>query len=191
MSFGEQIAASSQPNTGSPVEPFVVPVTPSLQEGGLHLQSAFFYGTLMHPVLRRVIRNDGSHLVTVPAVLYSYIRRLVKGEDYPAIIASGSSDEPSSKAQSPSVRGVLVQGLTSLDLSYLDSFEGDEYVREKVVVSALGQFQKIHPQAEPNPPLLGESQVPAKYLLGFTFGTGKAPLSIVETGPMAFSSPRN
>jgi hypothetical protein len=49
----------------------------------------------------------------------------VKGEDYPAIIASGSSDEQSSKVQSPSVRGVLVQGLTALDLSYLDSFEGD------------------------------------------------------------------
>ncbi|KAF9512821.1 hypothetical protein BS47DRAFT_1462226 [Hydnum rufescens UP504] len=143
MSFGEQIAASSQPNTESAAEPFVVPVTPPLQEGGLHLQSAFFYGTLMHPaVLRRVIRNDASHLVTAPAVLYSYIRRLVKGEDYPAIIASGSSDEPSSKAQSPSVRG--------------------EYVREKVVVSALGQFQKIHPQAEPNLPLLGESQVPSE-----------------------------
>lgn len=34
------------------------------------MASAFFYGTLMHPkILKRVLRNDASHLQICPAVL--------------------------------------------------------------------------------------------------------------------------
>jgi gamma-glutamylcyclotransferase (GGCT)/AIG2-like uncharacterized protein YtfP len=77
----------------------------------------FAYGTLMWPhVLEAVI---GRHLSGAPAVLEGYLRRRVKGECFPAVIASSGS----------CVAGILYCGLTAEEFEQLDRFEGEEYVR--------------------------------------------------------------
>ncbi|KAG8864953.1 mitochondrial Homoaconitase [Tulasnella sp. 330] len=85
--------------------------------------SAFFYGTLMHPsILRRVIANDGNHLKICSAILFK-----VMGEK--AI----SDDEKT-------VRGVVVRGLTAQDIALLDVFEGDvshDLIRVSAAAGAL------------------------------------------------------
>ncbi|KAH9066345.1 hypothetical protein EDB87DRAFT_709980 [Lactarius vividus] len=43
------------------------------------MTSMFFYGTLMHPkILKRVLKNDASHLKICPSVLLDYTRHKVK-----------------------------------------------------------------------------------------------------------------
>ncbi|KAG9315189.1 hypothetical protein JVU11DRAFT_4317 [Chiua virens] len=107
------------------------------------MASAFFYGTLMHPkILKRVIGHDGYHLQISPALLLDYTRHKVKGEDYPGIVpyAQGRTmfDEDLD-LQDRSVRGSLVTGLSAQDMRLLDTFEGNEYTREVVLVHPLGR----------------------------------------------------
>lgn len=101
------------------------------------LHTAFFYGTLMAPsVLKRVTDHDPasttSPLRSRPAILHNHRRHRVKGADYPAVIPN-----PSQSNKDISVRGTVVQGLTSEDLWRLDLFEGDEYERKQVRVQIL------------------------------------------------------
>ncbi|KAH9020466.1 hypothetical protein EDB85DRAFT_1896184 [Lactarius pseudohatsudake] len=43
------------------------------------MTSAFFYGTLMHPkILKRILKNDASHLKICPSILLDYTRHKVK-----------------------------------------------------------------------------------------------------------------
>ncbi len=69
-----------------------------------------------------------------PAMLHGYRRRRVKRCDYPAITEAWNS----------SVRGTLVTGLTDADIWRLDVFEGDQYKRVKVHVTALQKVGDDH-----------------------------------------------
>lgn len=64
---------------------------------------------------------------TYPAILPNHIRKRVVFADYPGVIPSDGE----------SVRGVYVTGLTASDISRLDTFEGDEYTRQKVSIRLL------------------------------------------------------
>ncbi|KDR76275.1 hypothetical protein GALMADRAFT_67824 [Galerina marginata CBS 339.88] len=109
--------------------------------------TAFFYGTLMHPkILKAVIQNDGEHLKLCSALLLDYTRHEVKESDYPGIIPINKGLKILKRTLSRdegSVRGTLVTGLTTQDMHYLDSFEGSEYIREKVEVHPLGPFSEV------------------------------------------------
>jgi len=101
------------------------------------LHTAFFYGTLMAPsVLKRVTSHDPasttSPLRSRPALLHKHRRHKVKGADYPAVIPNSPQSN-----KDISVRGTVVQGLTSEDIWRLDVFEGDEYERKRVRVQIL------------------------------------------------------
>ncbi|KAI9777243.1 MAG: hypothetical protein M1839_008973 [Geoglossum umbratile] len=97
--------------------------------------NAFFYGTLMAPrVLYRICYGnpDPEHwqanlLTIVPAILHNFRRHKVRYADYPAILPQANG----------SVRGTLVTGLTPMDVSRLDRFEGSDYARKKVKVRTL------------------------------------------------------
>jgi gamma-glutamylcyclotransferase (GGCT)/AIG2-like uncharacterized protein YtfP len=83
----------------------------------------FVYGTLMVPKVMRTVcgyERDGE-----PALLHDYCRRRVAGEVYPAIFASVGD----------AVGGVVYRGVTTAQLSTLDSFEGPMYRRELVTVA--------------------------------------------------------
>lgn len=69
-----------------------------------------------------------SSLTITPAVLHAYTRHKVRFCDYPAIIPSSSTS---------SVRGTYARGLTDADIWRLDIFEGSQYVRKKLKVTAL------------------------------------------------------
>lgn len=72
-----------------------------------------------------------------PAILHGWRRHRVRGSDYPAIVAASMS----SSADRTSVLGTLVTGLTDGDIHRLDLFEGDEYVRQEVLVRVLRTFE--------------------------------------------------
>ncbi|KAK5119892.1 hypothetical protein LTR85_007218 [Meristemomyces frigidus] len=105
-----------------------------------HNRCAFFYGTLMAPqVLHRVCHGSSDpdnpifamhQLKTYSAILHDHKRHRVKMADYPAVLP----------AQGSTVRGTYVTGLTDMDISRLDVFEGSEYSREKVKVRILTQI---------------------------------------------------
>ncbi|EGN98607.1 hypothetical protein SERLA73DRAFT_181151 [Serpula lacrymans var. lacrymans S7.3] len=103
--------------------------------------AAFFYGTLLHPeILKRVIGNDGSHLNVCAALLPEYTRHQVKLADYPGIVPYSRSKtmfDHELDLEERSVRGSLVTGLTAADMKLLDIFEGDEYIRDSVLVHPL------------------------------------------------------
>ncbi|PSN74367.1 hypothetical protein BS50DRAFT_539583 [Corynespora cassiicola Philippines] len=110
--------------------------------------TAFFYGTLMAPqVLHRVIWGSkdpptpahASLLTIRPAILHNFQRHKVRYADYPAILPSSHSSDPTAIS---SVRGTLVHGLTDGDIWRLDIFEGSEYERRKVKVRVLEQGAK-------------------------------------------------
>jgi len=111
------------------------------------MTSAFFYGALMHPkILKRVLHNDATHLKICPSLLSAYMRHKVKDADYPAILPSERSKALLGRkltSEENSVRGTLVSGLTAEDVSLLDVFEGDQYVRLQVLVHPLGPFAPI------------------------------------------------
>ena len=69
-----------------------------------------------------------SHLTFQPAVLPGYIRRKVRGFDYPGITPA---------AAPASVRGTYVYGLTDGDMWRLGIFEGSQYERRTVRVRLL------------------------------------------------------
>ena len=90
----------------------------------------FVYGTLQDPdvlgaVLGRAVAPAGLRRATAPghrAVSYP-------GRVYPALVPF--VDEAAS--------GLIVEGLTALDLAVLDAFEGDEYRRQPIMVELDGQ----------------------------------------------------
>ncbi|KDQ57333.1 hypothetical protein JAAARDRAFT_35959 [Jaapia argillacea MUCL 33604] len=114
--------------------------------GGL-TKSAFFYGTLLHPtILKRVIGNDGSHLEICPAILLDHTRHHIKGADYPAVVPYERSKilfDHELEPEDRSVRGTLVTGLSQSDIDFLDTFEGNEYVRTTVHVHPLAPFTSL------------------------------------------------
>lgn len=71
------------------------------------------------------------------AILHKHSRHKVRFCDYPAVIPSSSDSLPPSS--SSSVRGTYIRGLTDEDISRLDIYEGDEYVREVVKIRTLAQ----------------------------------------------------
>lgn len=124
--------ATTSPETDN----VTTPPAASPQEQG---RAAFFYGTLMAPaVLHRVCHGplpwnpsnphySTHNFKTYPAILPNHIRKRVVFADYPGVIPSDGE----------SVRGVYVTGLTASDISRLDTFEGDEYTRQKVSIRLL------------------------------------------------------
>jgi len=110
--------------------------------------SAFFYGTLMHPgVLRRVIGGSGAHLKWCPAVLLDFTRHQVKHGDYPGLVPYETSKSffgfTLDDQDARSVRGTVVIGLTQKELELLDIFEGNEYIRQTVQVHPLGTLETV------------------------------------------------
>ncbi|KAJ3753530.1 hypothetical protein EV360DRAFT_53325 [Lentinula raphanica] len=109
--------------------------------------SSFFYGTLMHPkILKRVIGNDASHLQIAPAVLFEHTRHKVKSADYPGVVPYHKGRSLFSRElthEERCVRGTLVTGLTSQDMSCLDYFEGDEYSRSNIEIHPLQSLVDI------------------------------------------------
>ncbi|RDB25796.1 hypothetical protein Hypma_006604 [Hypsizygus marmoreus] len=123
--------------------------------------SAFFYGTLMHPkVLKRVIKNDGSHLEICPAVLLDYTRHKVKNAEYPGVIPYAEGRllcRRELDVEEKSVRGTLVIGLTERDIQFLDYFEGSEYTREGIDVHPLDSLVNLNEYDKDD-----ESLIPSK-----------------------------
>ncbi|CAK5268427.1 unnamed protein product, partial [Mycena citricolor] len=112
--------------------------------------SAFFYGTLMHPkILKRVIGNDGAHLLICPAILMGYTRHQVKHADYPGVLPYSESRQlfdHELDRETNSVRGAMVTGLTHSDMALLDTFED------------LSQYRML---PETLTPLPGPAELPA------------------------------
>jgi len=98
----------------------------------------------MHPeILKRVIKNDASHLQIAPAILLEHTRHKVKNADYPGVVPypeGQSLFDRELTLEERSVRGTLVTGLTSGDMKFLDYFEGAEYTRRNILVHPLGSF---------------------------------------------------
>jgi len=126
--------------------------------------TAFFYGTLMHPkILKRVIRNDGSHLSLCPAILFDFTRHRVKYAQYPGIVPYTKSEKLFKRElnrEDKSVRGMLVTGLTKKDMARLDNFEGDEYARKEVSVHPLQEFRDISAHSVDDETVLPEHASP-------------------------------
>ncbi|TFK75220.1 hypothetical protein BDN72DRAFT_832572 [Pluteus cervinus] len=103
-------------------------IEPLTLDPELRAHDAFFYGTLMHPViLKRVIHNEGLHLSICPAVLLEHTRHKVQRQDYPGVVPYSRGKtlfERDLELEERCVRGTLVVGLTEADLRYLDMFEG-------------------------------------------------------------------
>lgn len=100
-------------------------------------------GTLMAPqVLYRVIYGfsglepNNKRLPRFrPAVLHGYRRYRVRDEDYPGIVAATETGGADSVGhRHTSVLGTLVSGLTDSDIRLLDDYEGNEYLRERILV---------------------------------------------------------
>jgi gamma-glutamylcyclotransferase (GGCT)/AIG2-like uncharacterized protein YtfP len=94
----------------------------------------FVYGTLMDQEI--MSRVAGGVFSFKPAVLNDYVRRTVRGEVYPGIVAR----------KGESVQGVLYFDLTAAAIDRLDRFEGELYRRSGVVVDA-GHGASIEAQA--------------------------------------------
>lgn len=87
--------------------------------------SLFFYGTLCHlPLLRIVLGNIG-HLTISDAVLPGHAVHWVAGQNYPILV----------ETQHGSAKGLLAEGLTVEDVARLDFFEvGYDYALKPVEV---------------------------------------------------------
>ncbi|KIO28353.1 hypothetical protein M407DRAFT_243035 [Tulasnella calospora MUT 4182] len=110
--------------------------------------TAFFYGTLMHPkILKRVITHEGAELEVAAAILFDHTRFHVKYCDYPAVISSDIASQVIGDGtladDDKAVRGVAVKGLTSKDIELLDVFEGDEYSRDEVFCAPITEFNRL------------------------------------------------
>ncbi|KAL1697146.1 hypothetical protein GGG16DRAFT_42380 [Schizophyllum commune] len=113
--------------------------------------ASFFYGTLMHPkILKLVIQNDASHL-EICAAVQNHTRHKIKGEDYPAVVPYDKGctlfDHELSD-EDRCVRGTLVRGLTARDIARLDAFEDDEYIRQELPVHPLTTFATVRGDGE-------------------------------------------
>ena len=81
----------------------------------------FCYGTLISSVVREKILGDQERLSIKPASLKGYAVMKVADAHYPALVKA---------AEDQVVLGVLVNGLSDIDMSILDKFEGINYSRE-------------------------------------------------------------
>jgi gamma-glutamylcyclotransferase (GGCT)/AIG2-like uncharacterized protein YtfP len=89
----------------------------------------FVYGTLQfEPVLSAVLGRSSTLILTnaIPGRLRHYTRYKVRNRRYPAIVPSEGSNN--------NVQGLLLEGFTELEWKKLDEFEGDEYVKQQVLV---------------------------------------------------------
>ncbi|KAG9301683.1 hypothetical protein G9A89_016754 [Geosiphon pyriformis] len=80
-----------------------------------------------------------------PAILKGYSRKKVLGADYPAIVSSENQHE---------VYGVLVQGLSRIEIEQLDKWEGDQYIRKnvEVYIRKLPPSNGNHPEYQSSKP---------------------------------------
>jgi len=74
----------------------------------------------------------GRAFAPVAATLEGYARYLVKGEDYPGIIAETGA----------TVKGLLLRGIDSKSLQRLDQYEGALYQRRQVGVEVTSGFDR-------------------------------------------------
>lgn len=82
--------------------------------------NVFTYGSLMfEPVWGRVVRG---RYRSMTARLFGYVRKKVRGQEYPAVIPGEASAE---------VHGVLYLAVAPGDLERLDRFEGPLYRRRQ------------------------------------------------------------
>ncbi len=78
------------------------------------VQSLFFYGTLCHLPLLRLVMDDARHLEISEAELPGHAVHWVKGQNFPIIV----------EAEGASAAGLLVEGLTDTDIARLNFYEG-------------------------------------------------------------------
>jgi hypothetical protein len=91
----------------------------------------FAYGTLRDAeLLAAVLGRAVAPETLVPAVAPAHRVVFYPGRVYPAIIAAPGNAE-----------GTLVHGLSAADLAVLDLFEGNEYVRRPIAVTAEGRSE--------------------------------------------------
>ncbi len=89
------------------------------------MSHVFTYGSLMYPAVWQSLVS-GTYQ-QVPAKLFAFERKQVKGEDYPAIKPAMVSS---------CVEGVVYLNVSKQDMAILDKFEGDLYERQKVHIHA-------------------------------------------------------
>ncbi|KAF8825153.1 hypothetical protein HHX47_DHR7000288 [Lentinula edodes] len=110
--------------------------------------SSFFYGTLMHPkILKRVIGNDASHLQIAPAALFY--------ADYPGVVPYRKGQTLFTRElthEERCVRGTMVTGLTSQDMTCLDYFEGNPLIDIPAYDVALDDKSLVPADPPPLPP---------------------------------------
>lgn len=95
----------------------------------------FTYGTLMFPEVWRIV--VGQEFETRPATLPGYEIRRVKDAVYPGIIHSSHlPPSPPPFPRSSSVLGLVYFNIDPASLARLDRFEGDDYRRLEVEVTA-------------------------------------------------------
>ena len=97
------------------------------RDGTVWSQQIFAYGTLMFDVVWRAVVGHGRP--AGGATLPGYVRRKVRGADYPVILP-GTPDR--------CVRGRLYCEVPDIVLPALDRFEGELYQRRQVTVARDG-----------------------------------------------------
>jgi gamma-glutamylcyclotransferase (GGCT)/AIG2-like uncharacterized protein YtfP len=94
----------------------------------------FVYGTLQDPdVLGAVLGRPADMVGLRPATAPGYRVVFYPGRVYPALVAASEA----------TASGLLIEGLSALDLAVLDAFEGDEYRRKTIAVHAAGQQRRV------------------------------------------------
>lgn len=89
------------------------------------VKSLFFYGTLCHLPLLRLVIGESRQIDISPATLDDHAVHWVRDQSFPIMI----------KAKDTLARGLLVNGLTDADIARLDFYEGGyDYVLERVRV---------------------------------------------------------
>jgi gamma-glutamylcyclotransferase (GGCT)/AIG2-like uncharacterized protein YtfP len=84
----------------------------------------FVYGTLLVPEMMHAV--TGKHFELVPATAHDFRRAYLAGRVYPGIAASSGQDQ---------VEGAIYRNVDPESIRRLDYFEGDEYVRESLLVT--------------------------------------------------------
>ena len=88
------------------------------------MPNVFTYGALMFdPVWSRIVANGYDRC---DAILRGYERKGVRDEVYPVVVPSSEYSQ---------VRGVVYLDVSPSDLIRLDQFEGEYYLRKKVMVA--------------------------------------------------------
>ena len=87
----------------------------------------FCYGTLISSVVREKVLGDQQRLLVQKAYLHGFTVMKVARTNYPVLIKA---------AEGQIALGTLLSGLTNIELSILDRFEGVNYSRETRVVLA-------------------------------------------------------